>query len=201
MLRRLNRRRSDATQETPEFSEGTDHANCDAAQPTEAPEVISEDPDVDLTVDRLAPADPSHDSVIPIDSAPEQIKKIQERRRRRRKPFPEPPVPTFVMVSPGRYIRAEENVPSSVVPTGRAEQDNPTVRTLEPTEETAVPAAVSIPKARDGYVNPEFGAPRSSDFDQAGGTGIEVSLVSEPACEDEPEKGSDEEQESGSRCA
>jgi hypothetical protein len=37
----------------------------------------------------------------------------QERRRKRRKILPEPAVPVFIKVGPGRYIRREEPTPSS----------------------------------------------------------------------------------------
>src|SRR5262249_13115713 len=51
-------------------------------------------------------------AVNPQDLNSEPNKATQERRRKRRKPLPVPPIPTFIMVSPGRYIRAEE--PSSL---------------------------------------------------------------------------------------
>jgi hypothetical protein len=139
--------------------------------------------------------------VTPIDSAPEQIKKIQERRRRRRKPFVEPRVPTFVMVSPGRYIRAEESTPSPVAPTGEAEEDNLALRTLERTEQTAIPASASIPEAGNGPANCELGSPGSPSVDLAGDGGIEVSLANEPSSDEETERGSTEEHWAGGRCA
>jgi hypothetical protein len=137
--------------------------------------------------------------VIPIDSG--QMKKMQQRRRTRRRPLPEPSVPTFVMVKPGRYIRVEEPAPSSITTTEAADEVNWESRSLDLTEEIAVTAVVSITQVGNGCVNADVAVPSSAHADQVGGTGIEVPVVNEPTFDDEPVKGSEEEPGAGSRCA
>ena len=91
---KLTRRRRDRSNETPEVSGKTDYADRVGSERPEASEVRSASTGADPVVDRSDPAEPIHDSVIPRDSASEQIKKTQERRRTRRSAFPELPVRT-----------------------------------------------------------------------------------------------------------
>jgi hypothetical protein len=190
VLPKLNRRRRDLSHEKSEVAGCTYYADRDGSERPEDPEVRSENTDADAAGDRSHPAEPVHDSVIPLHSAPEQIK-MQERRRRRRKPFPKTPVPTFVMISPGRYIRAEEPAPS-VATTAGADQDNAAPRTLDPAEDITIRAAASIPEVGNGPAKGAFGSPRSSDIDPASVTEIEDSLVNEPSCNEETVDGSGE---------
>jgi hypothetical protein len=127
ILPKLNRLRRDLAHETPELSGGTDYTDRDGSEhePPEAPKARWENTETDAVPDSSDPARPIHDSVIPLDSAPEPIKKTHERRRRRQRAFPEPPVPTFVMVGPGRFVRAEEPAPSYVATLAESEGDNP----------------------------------------------------------------------------
>ena len=175
ILPRLIRMRRVGPDDSPEVSRGTGYADCDGSERLEAPEVGSENTEADQVGDHSDPAEAIHDSVIPLDSASEQIKKIQERRRRRRRAFPEPPVPTFVMVSPGRYIRAEEPAPSSVATKAEPDEHGAAQRIQDPAQDSTIPAAASVPEV--GIAKCEFGSLRPSDVDPAGDTGIEDSLV------------------------
>jgi hypothetical protein len=98
-------------------SEAAGSAGRDAPAPPEvAPNAAPEATPATLGPDPAAEA---------LDPAPEPIaiKKVEERRRRKRKVPAEPPVPTFIMVSPGRYVRAEEPAPSSAVAAEVAVED------------------------------------------------------------------------------
>jgi hypothetical protein len=53
------------------------------------------------------------EAIIAPGPAAEPNERSQERRRKRRKIVPEPVVPVFIKVGPGRYIRREEPAPSS----------------------------------------------------------------------------------------
>jgi hypothetical protein len=192
MLPKLIRRRRVRSHETPQGTGGPDHGDRHDSVRPEASEVRSASTGEGPVSDRSDPAEPIHDSLIPLDSASEQIKKTLERRRRRKRAFPEPPVPTFVMVSPDRYIRAEEPASSSVATSAGADEDSPALAILDPTEDTTIPAAASIHEMGNGSANLEFGSPGSSDFDPAGGTGSEDPLVNEPSCDDETEDRSEE---------
>jgi hypothetical protein len=183
-------RRSVRSHETPEGSGGTDHADRDGSVRLEASEVRPVTTGADPVGDRLDSTEPIHDSVIPLDSASEQIKKIQERNRRRRRPFPEPPVPTFVMVGPGRYIRVEQPAPLAGATTEEADQDSMEVGILHPAENITIPAAASILEVDNA--KSEFGSTRSSDLDSASDTRSEDSLVNEASCAEETEDGSEE---------
>ena len=96
------------------------------------------------------------------------------------------------MVSPGRYIRAEEPAPSSVANTEGADEDNPPLGMLDPAEDSTIPAAASIPVVGNDLADRAFGSPGSSDLDPATSTGIEDSLVNEPSCDEETVDGSEE---------
>jgi hypothetical protein len=61
------------------------------------------------------------DALVLRDSASEPSEKSQERRRKRRKSLPEPPIPIFIKVSPGRYVRAEPS--SQATPRESGEED------------------------------------------------------------------------------
>jgi hypothetical protein len=113
MLSRLIRGREDLPDEASKVAGCASCADCNGSERREAPEaeVDSGNAGPDPSVERPGGAEPGADSVIPVDSAPQPVKKTQERRRKRRKTLPEPPVPTFIMVSPGRYVRAEEPAP------------------------------------------------------------------------------------------
>jgi hypothetical protein len=104
------------------------------------------------------PAGPIHNDVIPPDSGPGPIKKMQERRRRRRKALPEPPVPTFIMVSPGRYIRAEPPAPPLHETAGGAVEDSSAPETVDPAKDVP-PVEGSFPEAGEDHEDRVIGSP------------------------------------------
>jgi hypothetical protein len=144
----------------------------------------------DLIGDRSDQAELIHDPEIALDPASEQIKKMQERRRTRRRAFPEPPVPIFVMVGPGRYVRVEQHAPSSVATTEGADEDSAEVGILDPAENITIRPEALIREF--GNAKGEFGSPRSSEFDLASGTGIDDPVVNELSCVEETADGSEE---------
>jgi hypothetical protein len=72
----------------------------------------------------LEASGPTHGATVLLDSALEPIERTQDRRRRQRKPVPEPCIPVFIKVGPGRYVRAEEtSSPSSTTARVEVEAD------------------------------------------------------------------------------
>jgi hypothetical protein len=130
----------------------------------------------------------SEDAVIPPDSAPEPIKKMPERRPRRRIILPEPPVPTFVMVGPGRYIRVEGPVPTPVADTVEADADGTTPGMLDRTEETTLAKLAPVSAPDNEPRHDDFGWPRSSEFDSAVDNSNDDSLARDEAPADRPEE-------------
>ena len=91
----------------------------------------------------VRPNDPA-----PTDSASPRAKRSQERRRKPRKTLPEPPVPAFIMVSPGRYIRAEE--PSANVTALGGGDADPTLEAEDSAASPNVPDGDAISDGAEG---------------------------------------------------
>jgi hypothetical protein len=106
---------------------------------------------------RSEPAGPVPDASIPPEPVSEPTRGAQERKRRKRKPLPELPVPTFVMVSPGRYVRAEDPSPSPPPPAvGEVEADEDSPPDAPgPVEETPAPLVDSIVAGDEQPIPPE----------------------------------------------
>jgi hypothetical protein len=99
------------------------------------------------------PAGPHpEDAVIPMDSAQERTKKLPERLRRRRKPLPVPSVPIFVMVSPGRYVRAQDATPSAATTPQAADDPLPSPEAIA---DASVPTQTEDASAmvREGFTD------------------------------------------------
>jgi hypothetical protein len=123
---------------TPAVSDCAGSADRDASAPPDAaPGVVSVATD---------PVGTNSDEMIRPDPAPEPIpiKKTEVRRRRKRRVPPEPPVPTFIMVSPGMYVRAEDPAPVSMAAAEGAVEDGtePPGRMGEVSDSCHDPAAV-----------------------------------------------------------
>jgi hypothetical protein len=177
MMPRLKLRRRDLLHETSEIAGCRSYAHRDGPERLEAPEVVpeveSENPGSGLLGDCSHPAETIHKEVIPLDSAPGPIKEMQERRRRKRRVLPEPPIPTFIMVSPGRYVRAEEPATLTVGTPEGAVEDGAALENLETAKDSISTAEGSTPGVGEGHTDHESGSSTSSGEDPESGTGID----------------------------
>jgi hypothetical protein len=137
------------------------------------PDVEPKNPGNDPPGVRSDPAETIHNEVIPLDSAPGPIKEMQERRRRKRRVLPEPPIPTFIMVSPGRYVRAEEAASWSVVTPEGAVKDGAAPENLKTARDSSSAAEVSTPGLGDEDADRESGSSTSSGDGLESGTGTD----------------------------
>src|SRR5262249_42817943 len=153
ILLHLRGKRSDLSHETSEIGGCPGYAHRDRSQRLVAPEMVPdvepENPGDGPPGGRSDPAGTIHNEGIPLDSAPGPIKEMHERRRRKRRVLPEPPVPTFIMVSPGRYVRAEEAPSWSVVTPEGAVKDGAAPGNLETARDSSSTAEVSTPGVGD----------------------------------------------------
>jgi hypothetical protein len=121
------------------------------------------------------------DTAIQMDSAAGPVKRIQDRRRKQRKTLPEPPIPTFIMVSPGRYIRAEEPSPSSNATARRGSEEDLAPETQAPDACCIMPAGEPIPDMAEGHAERGFGSLVSSSGDAEGITRIDDAPTDGPS--------------------